>query len=85
MEHEEGAAYGAALQAFWAVEHQKGSFPIHEITDRLVKLNPDSHVRSNEATVGQYKKLQSQFDELTAAMKPYFDKLLSNQTGCLFP
>jgi xylulokinase len=65
LNQEEGAAYGAALQAMWAWENSRGrKADIREITGRF--LRPDEATRAAPVAehVGRYRELQALFDRL---------------------
>src|SRR5207253_186344 len=51
----EGAAYGAALQAYWCWRLQEGEkVSINEITDQFVELNANETTRPNQPDVAAY-------------------------------
>lgn len=71
----EGAAYGAALQAFWCWRLQEGEkISIEEITDRFVGLNEAETARPDAATVKIYRELQSLQDEMSLSLRGVFAK-----------
>jgi sugar (pentulose or hexulose) kinase len=71
----EGAAYGAALQAFWCWRLQEGEkISIEEITDRFVGLNEGETARPDAATVKIYRELQSLQDEMSLSLRGVFAK-----------
>jgi len=71
----EGAAYGAALQAFWCWRLQEGEkISIQEITDRFVGLNEGETARPDAATVKIYRELQSLQDEMSLSLRGVFAK-----------
>jgi sugar (pentulose or hexulose) kinase len=71
----EGAAYGAALQAFWCWRLQEGEkISIEEITDRFVGLNEGETARPDAATVKIYRELQSLQDEMSLSLRGVFVK-----------
>ena len=71
----EGAAYGAALQAFWCWRLQEGErITIEEITDRFVGLNESETARPNQATVKTYRELQALQDEMSLSLRGAFAK-----------
>lgn len=67
LNQEEGAAYGAALQALWAYENSRGAtVPIRQITDRFLRPDESTRARPDPARVGQYRRLQELFNRLVA-------------------
>jgi xylulokinase len=71
----EGAAYGAALQAFWCWRLQEGEkISIEEVTDRFVGLNEAETARPDAATVKIYRELQSLQDEMSLSLRGVFAK-----------
>ncbi len=64
---EEGAAYGAALQACWAWRNSRGQrTDIGDITDRFVKLDEAARVNPDPARAARYRELQALFNRLVA-------------------
>jgi len=71
----EGAAYGAALQAFWCWRRQKGEkVSIQDITDEFVQINPAETARPEKKNVAIYRELQSLQDEMSSSLRGAFDK-----------
>ncbi len=71
----EGAAYGAALQAFWCWRLQEGDkISIEEITDRFVGLNAGETARPDAATVKIYRELQALQDEMSLSLRKVFTR-----------
>ncbi|MCL4785625.1 MAG: xylulokinase [Verrucomicrobia bacterium] len=71
----EGAAYGAALQAFWCWRLQEGDkISIEEITDRFVGLSAGETARPDAATVKIYRELQALQDEMSLSLRGVFAK-----------
>jgi len=69
----EGAAYGAALQAFWAWRLHKGErVAIHDLTQKFVKLNSAETARPNKSNVPLYRELQSLQDSLSTSLRDTF-------------
>jgi D-xylulose kinase len=69
----EGAAYGAALQAFWCWRLQQGEkISIQEITDEFVKLNQASTAHPTAKNVVRYRELQALQDELSRSLRGVF-------------
>jgi xylulokinase len=61
----EGAALGAAIQAFWCYGHHIGSGEsISKITNRLVKVNESTRERPNQENVEKYRAIQKSHDSL---------------------
>ncbi len=65
---DEGAAYGAALQALWTREG--GS--ISEITDRFVRLDEATRSKPDPANVEKYRRLQGLQDRLSTDLRGVF-------------
>jgi len=75
LKEEEGAAYGAALQALWTYKQSKGEdVSISSITDELVKVEEESRVHPNPSSVGRYEKLQKLQDKLSLTLRTLFDE-----------
>jgi D-xylulose kinase len=71
----EGAAYGAALQAFWCWRLQKGEkVSISNITDEFVKLNSTETAEPNKENVKLYSELQTMQDEMSVSLRGIFAK-----------
>jgi sugar (pentulose or hexulose) kinase len=71
----EGAAYGAALQAFWCWRKQKGEkLGIKEITDRFIELNSEETTQPISKNVAIYQELQALQDELSSSLRDVFEK-----------
>ena len=71
----EGAAYGAALQAYWCWRLQQGEkLTIEEVTDRFVGLNPTETAQPDAANVKVYRELQALQDELSSSLHGVFAK-----------
>ena len=69
----EGAAYGAALQAYWCWQQQKGEkVGISEITDEFVEINKSETATPNRKNVEVYRELQSLQDEASKALRGTF-------------
>jgi xylulokinase len=70
LEEEEGAAYGAALQAMWCYNRKKGeSLGISDITDKYVRLNESSRSKPLPKNVEIYERLQDLHDELSLRLR----------------
>jgi len=71
---EEGAAYGAALQALWTYRSSMGEkAEISEITDRFVVVDEDNRVEPNPANVEIYQELQALQDSLSVDLRAAFE------------
>jgi len=71
----EGAAYGAALQAFWCWRRQQGEkIAIEEITNEFVQLNPAETAQPDKNNVAVYQELQALQDEMSASLRGVFEK-----------
>ena len=71
----EGAAYGAALQALWCLQLQKGEkVAISDITNEFVQLNSSETAQPKEANVAIYQELQSIQDDTSLALRKVFLK-----------
>lgn len=71
----EGAAYGAALQAFWCWRKHNGEkVSIQEITDRFVELDAKNVAKPNKEQVEIYRQLQELHNQLSLALRPVFAK-----------
>lgn len=71
----EGAAYGAALQAFWCWRKQAGEkIAIQEITDRFIELNRDETAQPDAKNAAIYEELQALQDEMSSSLRGVFEK-----------
>ena len=71
----EGAAYGAALQAYWCWQRNKGEkIGISEITDEFVEINKSETATPNRKNVEVYRELQALQDESSKALRGVFAK-----------
>lgn len=71
--NEEAAAFGAALQALWALETlEGGQSDIAEIADTHIRLNDDETVTPNPDAVGIYKKAYEEYKQYLDLLKPKF-------------
>jgi len=71
----EGAAYGAALQAFWCWRLQRcEKVSITEITDEFVRLNRAETAHPKAGNVAVYRELQAFQDELSRLLRNVFTK-----------
>ena len=80
----EGAAYGAAIQAFWCYENSVGrAISIDELSDHFISLNEKEITRPRAENVARYQKLQALQNELSQSLRPAFElhsKLNAPQT-----
>jgi D-xylulose kinase len=71
----EGAAYGAALQAFWCWRNQQGDkVGIEEVTDEFVALNTAQTTQPRPENAAVYAGAQALQDELSRALRGVFAK-----------
>ncbi len=71
----EGAAYGAALQAFWCWRLQQGEkLAIEDVTDRFVGLNQTETAQPDAANVKVYRELQALQDEMSLSLRKVFKR-----------
>ena len=70
---DEGAAYGAALQAMWTYRNYMGEkATIQEITDQYVKIDENTLVSPEPENVEIYKELQKIQDGLSKSIRKIF-------------
>ncbi len=73
LKEEEGAAYGAALQAMWTYRLRQGErVTMSEITDELVEIDESSRLKPIERNVETYCRLQSTQDRLSRDLRGLF-------------
>jgi xylulokinase len=71
----EGAAYGAALQAFWCWRTHRGErVKINDITTQFVKLNKAEGARPSKAAALVYREAQAIQDEMSVALRSVFTR-----------
>jgi xylulokinase len=76
LKEEEGAAYGAALQAMWTHRRRQGErVTMSEITDELVEIDESSRLRPVRRNVETYGRLQSTQDRLSRDLRGLFDSV----------
>jgi xylulokinase len=69
----EGAAYGAALQAFWTWRNQQGEkVRIEELTKEFIQLNSAETAEPIKANVAVYQELQGIQNAMSKALRPVF-------------
>jgi xylulokinase len=66
---DEGAAYGAALQALWT---QGGSKSISEITDAFIHLDESTRAKPDKVNVETYRRLQGLQNRLSLDLRGAF-------------
>jgi len=72
---DEGAAYGAALQALWTYRNYVGEkTTIQEVTDRYVEVDEKTQASPRPSNVEVYKELQRVQDRLSLSLKRTFSK-----------
>jgi len=72
---DEGAAYGAALQALWTYRNWVGEkASIQEITDRYVKVDEETQASPKPSNVRVYTELQGIQDDLSLSLRGTFSK-----------
>lgn len=75
MVEDEGAALGGALQAAWCValrENRKAK--LTDFTARTVALDETTRCEPQKQHRALYREMQAKHDELSAAMRPWFDR-----------
>jgi len=74
LAEDEGAAYGAAIQAMWCYRRAEGeNVDIREITDELVRLDEGSRVKPDPVNAEKYRGIQRRHDALMRALRGFFD------------
>jgi xylulokinase len=74
LQEEEGAAYGAALQAIWSYRLNSGErITMSEITDNLVQLDESNRLKPIKRNVEIFKRLQSTQDKLSRNLRELFN------------
>ena len=72
---DEGAAYGAALQAMWTYKRYNGErVSIQEITDRFIEVDEETLASPRRSNVKLYRELQKIQDELSLSLRKVFSK-----------
>ncbi len=75
LETDEGAAYGAALQAMWTYKNSIGEkTSIQELTDRYVKVDEETLTNPKPVNVEVYRELQEIQDNVSLALRKTFAK-----------
>ncbi|MBI1745600.1 MAG: xylulokinase [Acidobacteria bacterium] len=73
LHNEEGAAYGAALQALWAYSNRCGhATPLGEITDRFVTRDEETRQRPYEPRTRMYEELQALYNDVAHSLRDNF-------------
>jgi xylulokinase len=71
----EGAAYGAALQAFWCWRLHRGErVKINDITAQFVRLNKGEGTRPSRTSAPIYREAQAIQDEMSVALRSVFTR-----------
>ena len=71
---DEGAAYGAAIQALWAYRLSLGEkVNISDITDEFVKLDNKTRMKPNPSNTDTYRKLQTFQNKLSQTLLDTFN------------
>jgi len=72
---DEGAAYGAALQALWTYRNHVGEkTTIQEVTDRYVEVDEKTQASPKPSNVEVYRELQTIQDKLSLSLRRAFSK-----------
>ncbi|MEN3013424.1 MAG: xylulokinase [Endomicrobiia bacterium] len=72
MEVEESAAFGAALQAYWAYLNLRGKISIKEITDEFCKVKIDTTTQPKKSNVIKYEYLYDLQQKITNKIMSVF-------------
>jgi len=86
LEIDEGAAYGAALQAMWSYLNYVGErTSIQQITDRYVRVDEDTYASPESSPVEAYRELQRIQNDISRSLRSAFRKhrkyLVSHVSG----
>ncbi|MFH2112106.1 MAG: xylulokinase [Candidatus Bathyarchaeota archaeon] len=74
LHEEEGAAYGAAIQALWCHKRMQGEkSAVSEITDELIKLDEEGRVHPDAGNAAKYRDIQGRHNSLMKAIRGLFD------------
>ena len=72
LEQEEAGATGAALQALWCDEAERGAgMGLHEITAAFVRLDESSRLAPNPTNAGRYRDIYQRYLALNETMKGF--------------
>jgi xylulokinase len=75
---DEGAAYGAALQALWIYRRSLGvQASISDITEMFVELDEESRIVPDSVNVAEYRRLQNLQDRLSYKLRSLFREFSS--------
>ncbi|MEO0453121.1 MAG: xylulokinase, partial [Verrucomicrobiota bacterium] len=78
LKNNEGAAFGAAIQAAWCWRRSQGeNIRIQHLTDAWVKTDPSTRVKPKKKEMKFYRSLQTVFDNLSKVSSPVFSELKS--------
>jgi len=84
MKFDEGASYGAALQAMWCFANLNGQkISISDITDNLVLINEQNRKMPRLEVVEIYKNLYALQNRVSSALREAFEQHRSIITGLL--
>ena len=75
LNREEGAAYGAALQARWAYENSRRAgapAEIREITDSVLRPDESTRCLPDRGRAARYRELQELFNRLVSDLEGAF-------------
>jgi xylulokinase len=73
LAEEEGAAYGAALQAMWCHRRELGEkVSIGAITDDFVKVDEGSRMQPDQRNAETYREMQMFHDRLSVDLRETF-------------
>jgi xylulokinase len=73
LQNEEAAAFGAALQALWALKtSEEGAADLKEITDEHIKLNDGETVKPDAGAVSRYAEIYEDYKQYIELLKPKF-------------
>ena len=73
LQNEEAAAFGAALQALWALKSaEDGEADISAIADEHIKLNDSETVMPDPSSVAVYDEVYSEYKQYLELLKPKF-------------
>jgi sugar (pentulose or hexulose) kinase len=75
VKNEEGAAFGAALQAVWADRHRQGErVSIEEICDRYIALDETTRARPDARRIALYQRMQTLHNRLVRDLSSAFSE-----------
>jgi xylulokinase len=75
LTNEEGAAFGAALQAMWAYKRHVGqAASIEQLCDRYVTLDESTRTRPSATRIETYSQLQALHNHVVSALGDAFSE-----------